>query len=665
MAQPRPTSFPNYHASFPAAPAGQNEETETVISSEGGIDDTANASRSNHASSRNPSEPLGSTGPVGEPGLPPARPITLARAVDTSYQVQENETVPPLPPVPTSPTKATSKRESVGSLDLRPSTAGSRTHVPSVSSRAFMTPMSSQRLQAQRGARPISPLVSRLPQSDEDYDDDDRSRTGSVLSPVANRSSRFRDELAAQPQSSPEDQQSEWEPDETTKPDPVAYGRFDPVDGPEQSLDSLPQHRNQLRSDQDPGSTVTGSTPHVFGNGFAGGNVDPPQDSPRSTNGHEKLSSTDSSSHIRSMKDKVKPNLGGNWEYFQGNTVFCWGGRLQTARDRPVSALTALLILIPAGLFFGFSAPFLWRHVSPAIPILFAYVFLVCASSFIHAAFSDPGIIPRNLHPMPPANPQADPMDVGPAMTEWIFVKSSAARNGAYEVPTKYCKSCNLWRPPRCHHCRVCDNCIETQDHHCVWLNNCVGRRNYRYFFTFVASACILATFLWTASLGHIIAFHREHHQTFNDAIDSNRVPFAMFIYGLIAFVYPLSLSGYHMGLLYHGHTTREYLNSKKFRKIDRHRPFAQKRWWHNFVVVLIRARSPTSLNFKKKYEEGDQRFGARRGKRTRPLAPHQQNGGTEMRNLGVPNSTFQGPMSSAPMDWTPRPEFDAVRKRS
>lgn len=37
-------------------------------------------------------------------------------------------------------------------------------------------------------------------------------------------------------------------------------------------------------------------------------------------------------------------------------------------------------------------APWLWHNISPAIPILFAYVFYICFSSFIHASVVDPGV---------------------------------------------------------------------------------------------------------------------------------------------------------------------------------------------------------------------------------------------------------------------------------
>lgn len=251
-------------------------------------------------------------------------------------------------------------------------------------------------------------------------------------------------------------------------------------------------------------------------------------------------------------------------------------------------------------------------------------------------------ILPRNLHPFPAPDPSEDPLALGPPTTDWVMVRSATAQHGAFEVPTKYCKSCNIWRPPRCHHCRVCDNCIETQDHHCLWLNNCVGRRNYRYFFTFIATGTLLSLYLLGASVGHIWAWKAQNNTSAAHAINSNRVPFAMFIYGILALGYPLPLWGYHTLLISRGQTTREYLNSNKFAKQDRHRPFNQRPWWRNFVVVLGRPRPPTFLNFKESYVEGDQRFGARRGGRTMPLSKEQQ-GGVEMTKV---NGSAGGNMS-------------------
>lgn len=45
---------------------------------------------------------------------------------------------------------------------------------------------------------------------------------------------------------------------------------------------------------------------------------------------------------------------GKNYQYFSGNTVFCMGGRLQNARDRPVNIATGILVVLPGVLFFVF-----------------------------------------------------------------------------------------------------------------------------------------------------------------------------------------------------------------------------------------------------------------------------------------------------------------------
>lgn len=231
-------------------------------------------------------------------------------------------------------------------------------------------------------------------------------------------------------------------------------------------------------------------------------------------------------------------------------------------------------------------------------------------------------ILPRNLHPFPATPAHQDPLTLGPPTTTWTIIKSAHQPNGAMEVPTKYCKSCNIWRPPRAHHCRVCDCCVETQDHHCVWLNNCVGRRNYRYFFAFVSSSTLLGLFLFGASLAHVLLYRARERLSFGAAADRCRLPMAMAVYAVLATPYPAALWAYHSLLMAKAETTREYLNSHKFPKHERHRPFNQGGLLRNLVVVLGRPRPPTYLRFKDRYVDGDQRFGpTRRSHRQAPLA--------------------------------------------
>ncbi|KAJ9202977.1 hypothetical protein DTO164E3_1580 [Paecilomyces variotii] len=501
----------------------------------------------------------------------------------------------------------------------RPTSSGSRmsrSHAPSLAAQGFFRPMSSQRLQAHRGTRPLARGGASSPTGETEEGDNKRR------SLISNSTLRQGTQLEDVPPSRGTEFTDPIIPDRgTSNASPVGNTTVRSLG---ESVRLL-QDREKKSVPQTLNLSVNYRNP--------GGQNDPPQRSPLSfrsgllslqsknenPEGHERLSSTVSTPRTLEAKAQhaaaPQKKMGKNYEYFTGNTVFWGSGRFQNARDKPVNIATGILVALPAGLFFGFSAPWLWHHISPAIPILFAYLFYVCMSSFIHASVVDPGIIPRNLHVMPPPDAGSDPLAVGPPTTDWVMIKLATSDVAAMDVPVKYCKTCNIWRPPRCYHCRVCDNCVETLDHHCVWLNNCVGRRNYRYFFTFVSSATLLALFLIGASLAHILVYRHQHGITFGKAIDHWRVPWAMVIYGALAAPYPGSLWAYHLFLMGRGETTREYLSSHKFQKADRYRPFDQGNIFRNWIAVLGRPRPPTYLQFKRPYQEGDQRFATRKRK--------------------------------------------------
>ncbi|KAK1758493.1 DHHC palmitoyltransferase-domain-containing protein [Echria macrotheca] len=552
-----------------------------------------------------------------------------------------------------------------GSMGQRPPSAASRSHVPSLTSHAFFRPMSSQRLQAQRGAvRPPTmsrPQVSSTQTSPRE-DVDESVRHSVISNPGLNIGALVASEGEARP---PPSRGTEWTEQETV--DRIT-ANTSPTHGHNASA-SITDSVRPLQKKQLDARNLTVNVDKTY----KGGNLPTPVRTPRSfrssflmptaqtgsnreIQGGEKLESVASSPQLppasadkttTTTKDKAKSRLGYNYQYFEGNTVFCLGGRLQNAKHRPVNIATGAFVVMPSILFLIFSAPWLWHNISPAIPITFAYVFYVCMSSFFHASASDPGILPRNLHRFPPADENEDPLRLGPPTTDWTLVKSAEKSTAAMEVPTKYCKTCNIWRPPRAHHCRLCDNCVETQDHHCVWLNNCVGRRNYRYFFAFISSASLLALYLLAASLAQILVYADQEGVSFGDAISQFRVPFAMVIYGFVGFLYPASLMGYHVFLMARGETTREYLNSHKFLKKDRYRAFTQGNWFKNWFVVLCRPRPPTYYGFKGNYAQGDQRFGVAKNA---PRSAHvDSKEGMEMQDVKGANTgppEFLGPVA-------------------
>jgi palmitoyltransferase ZDHHC9/14/18 len=579
------------------------------------------------------------TGPVGEVGLPPSRPSSsVVSKAPQRASVRSSLQPPPSRrglaaalASPTSPTSPTGSRR--GDAD-RPVSAVNKTHVPTLTASGFANPISSTTLQAQRGQRVKRENLSHRysnasvhtlrdggvsPSYDNDAPPLPVSR-GTDVTPEYHQAVSVASATSTAPLNAKQSQPASLriQPN-LSLPVPGAHNSTprSPAKSVRDSLRLRPSEHHQSLHSEPTSPANTASKPPILG-------MQPPR------------------------------GKGKNYQYYAGNMHFFLGGRLMNARLKPQPVITGLLVILPAALFFAFSAKFLWHNVSPALPIIFAYLFYLTMSSFFRAALSDPGILPRNLHPHPP-NPaeELDPYVAGPPTTSWVMVKNALPaasdpeglqHTGALEVPRKFCDSCKIWRPLRTHHCRDCDGCVETHDHHCGWLNNCVGRRNYLYFFSFIVEACLMCVLLIIFSLLHLArragqltgddawnfkpaaigtAINPSKSQLNSTDASANartdaRVALAMIVYGALAILFPICLVGYHVFLMARGETTREYVNSNKFAKKDRYRPFALNSWLKNWYLTLVRPRRPTYMKFKAPYEEGDLRLGYTRTKAER-----------------------------------------------
>lgn len=62
-------------------------------------------------------------------------------------------------------------------------------------------------------------------------------------------------------------------------------------------------------------------------------------------------------------------------------------------------------------------------------------------------------------------------------------------RDRCFVKSYQICVKCRRVRNAGTHHCSWCHTCVEMMCHHCPFTNNCIGRRNYIYYYTFLAYA--------------------------------------------------------------------------------------------------------------------------------------------------------------------------------
>lgn len=145
---------------------------------------------------------------------------------------------------------------------------------------------------------------------------------------------------------------------------------------------------------------------------------------------------------------------GYRYQHWQGNNTPLCNGRCMIGPDVSVLLCNVFLIIVNMVMFFTWVAAEIHAAVIVFCCIILVFVFgnLFCAT------FVEPGILPR-------AEKNHWRLSTEPAPTTIV--------NGI-EVPLKFCRTCNIFRPPRSKHCRDCDNCVEEFDHHCPWVRSCV-----------------------------------------------------------------------------------------------------------------------------------------------------------------------------------------------
>lgn len=184
-------------------------------------------------------------------------------------------------------------------------------------------------------------------------------------------------------------------------------------------------------------------------------------------------------------------NAGGRVRYYTvwpGRNRFCLQGRLMTGpgSDCPFNTCAWTTIAVPSFGYFRWVAPVLWQHWGPFFPIMSAYALATVVLCLSLTSCTDPGFIRREKQQGPVAKEDPEAQDN-------VYARRARQQHRRFDTTLgaqtfTWCSTCQIWRPPRAHHCGDCGHCVLGFDHHCPFVNNCVGVRNHVYFLSFLAS---------------------------------------------------------------------------------------------------------------------------------------------------------------------------------
>ena len=233
----------------------------------------------------------------------------------------------------------------------------SRTHVPSLTSYAFFRPMSSQRLQAQRGARPDA--------SGQNLDRGNTTRKTYGLNSNTTAKPDKIDNEPSPPSRGTDITENDLRDRASFNASPTGNGTTRSVGESTRHLHNAssyhrqPYHENGAHSRQTHGVILSNLKSNgSFRSSFLLPSRRVSQDPVRTnlqnfTQEYSDIILPPSIEQGQTIQHQIES--GRNHQYFSGNTAFLWGGRIQNTREKPINIATGTLVVLPSILFFVFS----------------------------------------------------------------------------------------------------------------------------------------------------------------------------------------------------------------------------------------------------------------------------------------------------------------------
>mmetsp|Transcript_553 Transcript_553/g.1336 ORF Transcript_553/g.1336 Transcript_553/m.1336 type:complete len:328 (+) Transcript_553:31-1014(+) len=165
-----------------------------------------------------------------------------------------------------------------------------------------------------------------------------------------------------------------------------------------------------------------------------------------------------------------------------------------------VTLQTVLIFLVSGCLFtfYGLIIPTWFAGSTAGIvnSIAFAVLMVLTVSSYLQTWLTDPGSVPDRWVPEE-------------ILGDHGQIDEAARRAAIESGAVRFCKKCQMYRPPRSHHCASCKKCVLRMDHHCPWVQNCVGAGNTKFFILFLFYATISCVYYSAMVFFFLLSFFK------------------------------------------------------------------------------------------------------------------------------------------------------------